>query len=107
MPEGDTVWRTAARLHEALAGERLERADLRWPSLATADLRGARTLEVRSRGKHLLHRLDTGLTLPVSYTHLPAHETVLDLVCRLLLEKKTTHMHMHTYQLAIQPNRIR
>ena len=34
---------------------------------------------------------------PVSYTHLRAHETVLDLVCRLLLEKKkniicyTTH----------------
>ena len=28
--------------------------------------------------------------LPVSYTHLRAHETVLDLVCRLLLEKKTT-----------------
>ena len=26
----------------------------------------------------------------VSYTHLRAHETVLDLVCRLLLEKKTT-----------------
>ena len=25
---------------------------------------------------------------PVSYTHLLAHETVLDLVCRLLLEKK-------------------
>ena len=24
----------------------------------------------------------------VSYTHLRAHETVLDLVCRLLLEKK-------------------
>ena len=34
---------------------------------------------------------------PVSYTHLRAHETVLDLVCRLLLEKqkkytKTTTM---------------
>ena len=29
-------------------------------------------------------------TTPVSYTHLRAHETVLDLVCRLLLEKKTT-----------------
>ena len=27
---------------------------------------------------------------PVSYTHLRAHETVLDLVCRLLLEKKHT-----------------
>ena len=30
--------------------------------------------------------------VPVSYTHLRAHETVLDLVCRLLLEKKNnTH----------------
>ena len=29
---------------------------------------------------------------PVSYTHLRAHETVLDLVCRLLLEKKKTHL---------------
>ena len=28
---------------------------------------------------------------PVSYTHLRAHETVLDLVCRLLLEKKNTN----------------
>ena len=27
---------------------------------------------------------------PVSYTHLRAHETVLELVCRLLLEKKNT-----------------
>ena len=29
------------------------------------------------------------LPIAVSYTHLRAHETVLDLVCRLLLEKKT------------------
>ena len=34
----------------------------------------------------------TGLD-PVSYTHLRAHETVLDLVCRLLLEKKKTIRH--------------
>ena len=27
---------------------------------------------------------------PVSYTHLRAHETVLELVCRLLLEKKNS-----------------
>ena len=37
-------------------------------------------------------RLEGGLYCqgcePVSYTHLRAHETVLDLVCRLLLEKK-------------------
>ena len=30
-------------------------------------------------------------SIPVSYTHLRAHETVLDLVCRLLLEKKKTN----------------
>ena len=30
----------------------------------------------------------TGRMSPVSYTHLRAHETVLDIVCRLLLEKK-------------------
>src|SRR5664280_1955427 len=29
---------------------------------------------------------------PVSYTHLRAHETVLDLVCRLLLEKNKTKL---------------
>ena len=29
----------------------------------------------------------------VSYTHLRAHETVLDLVCRLLLEKKKNKIH--------------
>ena len=31
-----------------------------------------------------------GAIAAVSYTHLRAHETVLDLVCRLLLEKKKT-----------------
>ena len=34
--------------------------------------------------------LVAGGGVPVSYTHLRAHETVLDLVCRLLLEKKKT-----------------
>ena len=29
----------------------------------------------------------------VSYTHLRAHETVLDLVCRLLLENKNRQMY--------------
>ena len=31
----------------------------------------------------------------VSYTHLRAHETVLDLVCRLLLEKKKKPPHQN------------
>ena len=33
-----------------------------------------------------------GTPRAVSYTHLRAHETVLDLVCRLLLEKKKTNI---------------
>ena len=37
--------------------------------------------------------IDMGAVDPVSYTHLRAHETVLDLVCRLLLEKKKTSLH--------------
>ena len=35
-------------------------------------------------------RLTALSSYAVSYTHLRAHETVLDLVCRLLLEKKKT-----------------
>ena len=31
-----------------------------------------------------------GISVPVSYTHLRAHETRHDIVCRLLLEKKKT-----------------
>ena len=40
--------------------------------------------------RDLVQALDLGLevVVAVSYTHLRAHETVLDLVCRLLLEKK-------------------
>ena len=35
---------------------------------------------------------------PVSYTHLRAHETVLDLVCRLLLEKKKINLYKDKVQ---------
>ena len=37
----------------------------------------------------------------VSYTHLRAHETVLDLVCRLLLEKKK-HNKYNNYSYMLQ-----
>jgi endonuclease-8 len=63
MPEGDTVWQAARRLHEALGGRRLVRADLRVPRLATADLRGRAVSEVVARGKHLMTRVEGGLTL--------------------------------------------
>ncbi len=57
MPEGDTVFRTAARLHDALAGQTVTRFELRVPRLATADLRGETVHSVVARGKHLLHRI--------------------------------------------------
>ena len=63
MPEGDTVFRTAARLHQALAGEPLTTTDLRWPDLSTLDFRGVSTLEVVSRGKNILQRLGNGVTI--------------------------------------------
>lgn len=67
MPEGDTVWQTARRLHTALAGRVLTRSDLRVPKYATADLTGRTVLDVTPRGKHLLTRIEGGLTL---HTHL-------------------------------------
>ncbi|MET7293711.1 DNA-formamidopyrimidine glycosylase family protein [Streptomyces griseoloalbus] len=63
MPEGDTVWQAARRLHDALAGKVLTRSDLRVPRFATADLTGRTVLDVTPRGKHLLTRIEGGLTL--------------------------------------------
>jgi endonuclease-8 len=66
VPEGDTVWLAAKRLHAALAGQVLRRSDFRVPALATVDLGGRTVTAVVSRGKHLLARLDDGRTL---HTH--------------------------------------
>jgi endonuclease VIII len=63
VPEGDTVFRTAARLNQALAGEPLTTTDLRWPDLSTLDFRGVVTSEVVSRGKNILQRLGNGVTI--------------------------------------------
>jgi len=61
------VWRTARRLHEALAGRVLTRCDVRVPRFATANLTGQTVTEAISRGKHLLIRTDAGVTV---HTHL-------------------------------------
>ncbi len=66
MPEGDTVWLASKRMHEALAGRELTRTDLRVPRYASTDLAGRRVADVVARGKHMLTRLDGGLTL---HTH--------------------------------------
>ena len=57
MPEGDTVFQAAVRLHAALAGREVTRFDIRVPRAATADLRGETVHEVVARGKHLLMRI--------------------------------------------------
>src|SRR5665648_1210222 len=44
----------------------------------------------RTAGYTLANHRRKGRPIPVSYTHLRAHETRHDLVCRLLLEKKKT-----------------
>jgi endonuclease VIII len=56
MPEGDTVYRTAAKLREALVGRTLTRCDVRVPKFAAVDLTGVVVDEVLSRGKHLFIR---------------------------------------------------
>ncbi|HEY3034849.1 MAG TPA: DNA-formamidopyrimidine glycosylase family protein [Streptosporangiaceae bacterium] len=63
MPEGDTVHLTAARLHRALAGRKLQATELRVPRFATVDLSGQLVREVVARGKHLLLRTGAGVTL--------------------------------------------
>ncbi|WP_127793175.1 DNA-formamidopyrimidine glycosylase family protein [Agromyces sp. LHK192] len=57
MPEGDTVFQTAARLRQAIEGAELVRTDFRVPRYATVDLAGLRVDEVLARGKHLLFRI--------------------------------------------------
>ena len=57
MPEGDTVFRAAAKLREALAGKELTGCDVRVPRYAAVDLSGQVVDEVISRGKHLFIRV--------------------------------------------------
>ena len=67
MPEGDTVWRTARHLDQALSGQTLTGCDIRVPAYATIDLSGQVVQETVSRGKHLLTRIGEAHTL---HTHL-------------------------------------
>jgi endonuclease-8 len=67
VPEGDTIWLAARRMHDALAGRVLVGTDLRVPQLAGADLAGQTINAVISRGKHMLTRTDAGLTLHTHY----------------------------------------
>lgn len=60
VPEGDTIFRAARRLHAALVGRVLVRFD---GPPSTASRVGRVVVDVRSRGKHLIVAFDDGLLL--------------------------------------------
>ena len=59
MPEGDTIWRTAAMLRDALAGKKISEARPQGLSRLT----GATVTAVEPAGKHLVIRFDNGYAL--------------------------------------------
>lgn len=63
MPEGDTIWRSAGRLHELLAGRAVTRFASTVPKVAAEARRlrivGSTVSSVEARGKHLLMRFTT------------------------------------------------
>ncbi len=63
MPEGDTIFRTAARLRRDLQGHTVIRAESRLPDLDADSLVGHIVCSVEARGKHLLMHLDDGRTV--------------------------------------------
>ncbi|GHD80383.1 endonuclease-8 [Salinibacterium amurskyense] len=60
MPEGDSVYKAAAKLRAALDQQVLTRTDFRVPAFATLDLSGQTVTSVVPRGKHLLIRVAEG-----------------------------------------------
>jgi formamidopyrimidine-DNA glycosylase len=66
VPEGDSVYRVARRL-DRLAGQLLASSEFRVPRYATVDLSGRAMLATDTHGKHLLTRMEGGLTV---HTHL-------------------------------------
>ncbi len=70
MPEGDTLFRTAARLRPILEGRRIEAASAREAELQASSLVDRTVTSVQSCGKHLLIRLDDSRTI---HSHLGMH----------------------------------
>jgi len=66
VPEGDSVYLAATRLHAALAGRQLTKTDFRVPRYANLDLSRKQLDNVAARGKHILMRVEGGTTI---HTH--------------------------------------
>ncbi len=67
MPEGDTLYRIARTLTQALVGRPLTAVESTVPALVSAQLEGRTTVAVEAHGKNLMIRLDDGRTI---YSHL-------------------------------------
>jgi endonuclease-8 len=67
VPEGDTIFQTAAALRPLLVGQQILRARARTPGPQLQRVVGTRVLSIEPVGKHMLIRFDNGLTL---HTHL-------------------------------------
>ena len=70
MPEGDTLFRTAAGLRPYLLGQTVTAASARQPGPQADRLDGATVTGVEAQGKNLLIRFDNGLEVR---THLGMH----------------------------------
>jgi endonuclease-8 len=70
MPEGDTIYRTAARLRPVLQGQTVTAARARDAGLAAETLVQRTVQSVEARGKHLLIHLENGLAI---HSHLGMH----------------------------------
>lgn len=67
MPEGDTIFQTAAALRPLLVGQRILNAQARAPGPRIERVLGTIVTTVEARGKHLLIAFDNGLSL---HTHM-------------------------------------
>ncbi|OAT68955.1 DNA glycosylase [Mycobacteroides immunogenum] len=81
MPEGDTVFRTAELLADALTSRVLTGCDIRVPRFATVDLSGERVDGVVAHGKHLFIRagwasIHSHLKMDGSWRIVPARQRV-------------------------------
>jgi endonuclease-8 len=67
VPEGDTIFQTAAALRPLLVGQQILGARARTPGPAIDRVIGSRVLAIDPLGKHMVIRFDNGLAL---HTHL-------------------------------------
>jgi endonuclease-8 len=63
MPEGDSIFRTAAELHAKLAGQTVTRFATPLPELKEQSIAGQQIIQVRAHGKYVVLELSDGRAL--------------------------------------------